>query len=315
MIGAEPMIAATLRRSERWGPAVIVSGADHLDVVGAAIRDAGLEIAEIVSEPAGRNTAPAIAAAALTRGNDPVMLVFPADHVIGDLAAFELAVDLGVEAAGEGWLVTFGAQPTRPETGYGYIQLGEPLGEGYLIERFVEKPDAKTAAVYAAGDEHLWNSGMFAFRASVVLGELQRFQPEIVAAVRLAVQEADRSEKVVTLGPGFATAPAVSIDVAVMERTDRGMVIPLDAGWTDVGSWEALWDIEQHDADGNVVVGDVVLSEVTGSYVRSTTRLVAVAGVDDVVVVETPDAVLVVRRDRSQLVKALVESLGERDEA
>jgi mannose-1-phosphate guanylyltransferase/mannose-6-phosphate isomerase len=308
------MITATLRRSLRWGRPVIVSGADHLEEVTEALARSGLEAAEILSEPTGRNTAPAIAAAALTRPDDPVLLVFPADHVIGDLDEFEVAVDLAVEAAGEGWLVTFGAPPTRPETGYGYIQLGEPIGEGYLIERFVEKPDAATAALYAAGDEHLWNSGMFAFRASVALSELQRHQPGMVEAVRRAVEGASRADRVVTLGVEFSSAPALSIDVAVMEKTDRGMVIPLDAGWTDVGSWEALWDIEQRDADGNVVIGDVVTAAVKGSYIRSGARLVAVAGVEDVVVVETAEAVLVVGRRQSQLVKELVEKLGERDE-
>jgi mannose-1-phosphate guanylyltransferase/mannose-6-phosphate isomerase len=309
------MIAATVRRTARWGKAVIVSGVDHVDDLERAVGSSNLDIGEVLSEPEGRNTAPAIAAAAMTRSNDPVLLVFPADHVIRDLSAFEVAVELAVEAAGEGWLVTFGAPPTRPETGYGYIQLGEAIGEGYLIERFVEKPDAGTAAVYAAGDEHLWNSGMFAFRASVVLGELQRYQPELLDVVRQAVDEAERSGRRTALGERFSSAPSISIDVAVMERTDRGMVIPLDAGWTDIGSWEALWDIEQHDADGNVVLGDVLLNEVTGSYVRSTSRLVSVAGVDDVIVVETPEAVLVVGRQHSQMVKGLVEKLGERNEA
>ena len=249
-------------------------------------------------------------AAALLAPPDSVMLVLPADHLIARPEAFRSAVGQAIEAAGQGGIVTFGVVPTRAETGFGYIKPGAGSGGVAGVESFFEKPDADTARGYLA-DGFLWNSGMFAFRADVMLEELRRLEPALVAAVESSLSGAG-SEAIVHPGPAFADAPTISIDHAVMERTRRAMVVPLDAGWSDVGSWATLHEVGAADDAGNVIEGDVISLGVSGSYLRSTGRTLAVIGVSGVVVVETPEAVLVVAIDRTQDVKSVVEELARR---
>jgi mannose-1-phosphate guanylyltransferase/mannose-6-phosphate isomerase len=277
----------------------------------------------IVLEPVGRNTAPAVAVAALLAGaggEDPILLVLPADHVITDSAALRAAVQAGVALAEEGRLLTFGIVPDKPETGYGYIRAGAPLEpvKAYAVAEFKEKPDLQTAEGYLASGDYYWNSGMFLFRASSFLAELERFAPEMLAACRKAVAAAARDLDFTRLdGESFAACPGNSIDYAVMEKTAAAAVIPLDAGWSDVGSWSALWEVGARDADGNVVKGDVLTKDVRNCYLHASTRMVAAVGVENHVIVETGDAVLVASRDRVQDVKAIDEQLKlrQRDEA
>jgi mannose-1-phosphate guanylyltransferase/mannose-1-phosphate guanylyltransferase/mannose-6-phosphate isomerase len=205
-------------------------------------------------------------------------------------------------------------QPSRPETGFGYIEPGEPESSWFRIRAFAEKPDSETAAAFLAGGRHLWNSGMFAFRADIVTAELSRLAPDIAAAVRSALEAGKRTVGRIELGDEFETAPAVSLDKAVMEHTDLAVMLPLGADWSDLGSWQSLYEVGEPDKDGNVILGDVVASNVSGSYLRSQGRLLVVNDVEDVVVVETPDAVLVTSRKGSQDVKAIVERLSGRTE-
>ncbi len=272
--------------------------------------------AALILEPVARNTAPATAVAALqltTDGADPILFVMPADHVIRNEQAFSEAVDLAAGFAEEGYLLTFGIDPTCPETGYGYIRFGDPLAEGvHVVEEFREKPDAATAEEYVSSGCYLWNSGMFMFRASRFLAELEAHAPGVLDAARAALAGAEHDGSVTRLDEtAFAAAPSISIDYAVMEHTTSAAVVPIHTGWSDVGSWTALWELGQHDEDGNVVVGDVEMIDVQNSYVRSSGRLVAAIGLDDIVIVDTPDATLVSRRDRSQDVKAIVDRLRE----
>jgi mannose-1-phosphate guanylyltransferase/mannose-6-phosphate isomerase len=259
----------------------------------------------------GRNTAPAIAVAALeaTRdGDDALLLVLPSDHVIADEATFRRAVLAAVPAAQAGKLVTFGIVPTGPETGYGYIKAaaGDVVR---AVDRFVEKPDLATAEQYVQSGEYFWNSGMFLFKASRYLTELERFQPAMLAASRTAWEQARRDSDFTRLGKeAFAAVPADSIDYAVMEKTADAVVIPLDAGWNDVGSWTALRDVSEQDSDGNAHHGDVIAIDCRNTYAYGE-RLIALVGLDDVIVVETDDAVMVGKSDRMQEIKQVVAQL------
>src|SRR5690606_15821833 len=262
-------------------------------------------------EPVGRNTAPAIAAAALQAmagGDDPLLLVLPSDHVVRDAAGFRAAVQEALSAAGAGALVTFGIVPAAPETGFGYIQAG--AGEGVRqVQRFVEKPDAATAQSYLQAGGYYWNSGMFLFRASRYLEELERFRPEILSAVRAAFDGAARDGDFVRLDrDAFAAGPSDSIDYAVMEKTADARVLPVGIGWNDVGSWSALWEVSEQDGHGNARHGDVIAVDSRNSYAYAR-RLVALVGVDDLVVVETDDAVLVAHKEKVQQVKDVVARL------
>lgn len=270
----------------------------------------------VVLEPVGRNTAPAVAVAALeltASGDDPILLVLPADHVIRNLDAFVEAVQAAARFADQGYLVTFGITPTGPETGYGYIRFGQSIADNVRdVDEFVEKPDAPTAEDYVTSGRYLWNSGMFLFRASRYLAELERHEPDVLVAARAALNAARRKDHQIELDAhAFAASPSISIDVAVMERTDEAAVVPISAGWSDVGSWDALWSIGHHDENGNVVHGDALLLDVTNTFVRAEGVLVAAVGLDNMVIVDTPDATLVARRDRSQDVKRVVEALRE----
>ena len=266
-------------------------------------------------EPAGRNSAPAIAAAAAlvaAEAPDAVLWMLAADHVITDLSAMHAALRVAAPLAAEGRIVTFGIRPAGPETGYGYIETGAPLPAhpgANAVARFVEKPDAATAAAYVSGGKHVWNSGMFVFTARTLLDEMARHAPEVRQAAEAAVAEATTDLDFIRLAPSFAAAPSISLDYAVAERTDRAAVVPVDPGWSDVGSWDALWELGAKDAGGNVTIGDVMLEGADGCYVRSDGILTAVVGLQDAVVVVEKDAVLAMHRDRAQDVKKIVDRL------
>ena len=316
MVDERTMLRATFDRlsgipemADPW----VVCNADHHQLVARELFAAGFKPGNVILEPMGRNTAPAAAAAAMiiaTQAPGSLMLLLPADHVIADEAAFRAAVGDAVGAAEDDHLVTFGIVPSYPETGYGYIEVGPAVSEAARkVARFVEKPDRATAESYVASGNFLWNSGMFLFPVHRYLQELERFEPEMATSVAGAVARADRTAAIALDADEFAACPANSIDFAVMERTDSAVVVPLDAGWSDVGSWAALWELEADGSATNVLVGDVAAVDVTGSYIRSEGRLVAAIGLDDVVIVETDDAVMVAPRNRSQDVKDMVTHL------
>ena len=305
-IFGEPLFEATLGRVDEiglGGTAMVVTGIEQLPAVEQSLATKGIERAAILVEPAARNTAPAVVAAALMADPDDVLVVLPSDHLVTDTPAFGDAVRQAVAFAQDGALVTFGIEPSRPETGYGYIQKGEPIGSGFRVERFKEKPGEEEAARLAVDGAHLWNSGMFVFGASEILTEARLRAHEIVASVESALP-AERTGTI-TLGEGFSRAPAISIDHAIMEKAENAVVIPLDAGWSDIGSWHSVWESSDRDENGNSLVGNVVALDVTDSYVRSESKTVAIAGLSGVVVVVTPDAVLVLPREKSQMVREL----------
>lgn len=313
LAGELTMLQATWKRVApiaARGP-LVIANEEHRFVAAEQLQQVGAEPAAIILEPVGRNTAPAIAVAALeaTRdGGDALLLVLPSDHVINNETAFRSAVQAAAAAAEAGKLVTFGIVPTGPETGYGYIKAAD--GQGLrAVERFVEKPDLGTATRYVSSGQYYWNSGMFLFKASRYLQELERLQPAMLAGSRQAWQQARRDADFTRLDKeAFTAVPSDSIDYAVMEKTADAVVIPLDAGWNDVGSWTALRDVSQQDGDGNAHQGDVIAIDCRNTYAYAQ-RLVALVGLDDVVVVETDDAVLVGKADRMQDVKTVVAQL------
>ncbi|MES2116857.1 MAG: mannose-1-phosphate guanylyltransferase/mannose-6-phosphate isomerase [Pseudomonadota bacterium] len=294
---------------------LIVCGNEHRFLVAEQMRQIGMAPLGILLEPVGRNTAPAVAAAAhYLQALDPdaVMLVLPADHVIADVDAFYAAIEQAAVPVAEGALATFGIVPTAPETGYGYIQSGAAAGapQCYKVDRFVEKPNLATAEGFVAAGNYYWNSGMFLFRAATYLEELRQFAPAIAEASAAAVRQGYRDLDFCRLDEtAFTACPSDSIDYAVMEHTRHAVVVPAAIGWSDVGSWSALWEVQQSDENGNVVRGDVYLDDVSGSLVRAESRIVAVVGVRDLVVVETADAVLVAHKDQVQRVKQIVDHL------
>ena len=318
MVDADTMLQATWRRVAGLATdaPIVVANEDHRFLVAEQLRQAEAPAPAILLEPVGRNTAPAIAAAALQAladGDDPLLLVLPSDHVVGDAEGFRNAVRAACDAAAAGALVTFGIVPGAPETGFGYIEADTreaATGNGLRkVLRFVEKPDAATAQRYLDEGGYYWNSGMFLFRASRYLEELERHRPDIVAATRASFAAAARDGDFIRLErEAFAASPSDSIDYAVMEKTDAAMVLPVDIGWNDVGSWSALWDVAERDGEGNAHHGDVIAIDSRNSYAYSR-RLVALVGVDDLVVVETDDAVLVARKDKVQQVKDVVARL------
>lgn len=310
LVGEQSMLQATWQRAAPVAAhaPIVVANEEHRFVAAEQLQQIGVKPHAILLEPKGRNTAPAIAVAALEAsrdGADPLLLVLPSDHVIGDEAAFQAAVRVAAVAAEQGKLVTFGIKPTAPETGYGYIKAA--AGDGARpVERFVEKPDLATAKSYLASGEYYWNSGMFLFRASRYLEELRKFQPAIADACTTAWQAAKRDADFTRLDKdAFAASPSDSIDYAVMEKTADAVVVPLDAKWSDVGSWSALLDVSPQDANGNAHHGDVIEIDCRNTYAYGS-RLIAMVGLQDVVVVETDDAVLVGHRERIQEVKDIV---------
>lgn len=295
---------------------IVLCKEEHRFLVGEQLQQIGVKAGAIILEPVGRNTAPAVAVAALqamVRGDDPVLLILPADHVVTDPQSFRQAVLIGAELASAGRLITFGIVPGCPETGYGYIRKGEGVDGGtgaFLVDSFVEKPDQTTARQYLASGDYLWNSGMFMFRASVLLAEVEKFAPEIMTACRAAFEQKNLDLDFVRLNrEAFTRCPDDSIDYAIMEKTSAAVVIPLDCGWSDVGSWASLHEVSASDGDGNVIKGDVIVKDTSGCCIRSESRLVTTVGLRDHIVIETSDAVVVAPLDRSQDVKTIVEHL------
>lgn len=321
LVNENTMLQETVLRLdalEGYGPLCCICNEQHRFLVAEQLHEVARDLGGIILEPVGRNTAPAAAIAALhalSRFQDPELLLLPADHVIADSGALARAVASGREASISGALVTFGIRPKGPETGYGYIRAaleGVVGGSRYPVLEFVEKPDLATAESYVRSGAYFWNSGMFLFRADSFLEELERYHPDMLARCRQAYDRAVSDLDFLRLdAEAFAAVPADSIDYAVMEKTDRAVVVPLDAGWNDVGAWSALWELNRHDASANVLKGDVLVHDVRDSYIHSTNRLVAAVGIEGQIVVETPDAVLVASRDRAQEVKFIVQQLQD----
>jgi mannose-1-phosphate guanylyltransferase/mannose-6-phosphate isomerase len=292
---------------------IVICNDAHRFLVAEQLRELDVP-ATIVLEPEGRNTAPAVALAAfIAIADDPdaMLLVMPADHVIRDREAFQAAVRRGLDAAADEKLVTFGVVPKTPETGYGYIQAAADGDLPVPIAAFVEKPDKDTAIAYLQGGQHFWNSGMFLFTAKAFLDAVQKFEPDIYSACQASIENRMDGEDFVRPDPdAFLRSPSNSIDYAVMEKTDKAVMVPLDAGWSDVGSWSALQEVRDRDIDGNTVDGDVLMLDCKNSFVQAESRLVAAVGLEDMVVIETRDSTLVARKDRSQDVKKLVDQLN-----
>ncbi len=328
--GGVTLLQGTLKRLTTQGkwpahflPPMVVCNEEHRFLVGEQARQFGIPFERIVLEPIGRNTAPALTCAALAAregGADPLLLMMPADHLIGDPGRFLAAITAGSELAMQGRLVTFGVVPTAPETGYGYIQLGATLEssgpQANLIGAFKEKPDLTTAATYVAAGTYRWNSGIFLLRASAWLQAIEQYQPEILTACRTAVSDASRDGEFLRLNKAaFTACPADSIDYAVMEpianqHPERTAVVSLDAGWSDVGSWSSLWEVSAKSAEGNVTRGDVCAIDCKDNLIFAESKLVAAVGCEDLVIVETPDAVMVAPKSRAQEVKAIVDWLA-----
>lgn len=316
--GSHSLVQETALRVSGAGFAapLVVAAADHRFMVAEQLAQVGITPRAVVLEPMGRNTAPAIAAAALmlvAEQADAVMLILPADHVIRDVAAFHQAVERGLDAVKRNKLVLFGIRPDHAATGYGYIHMGQPLPSlagVFGVSAFVEKPDRQSAAAYLEAGDYVWNSGMFLMSAAQVIDELARHAPEVLAGARAALAKASRDPDFVRLdAEGFGRCPSISIDYAVMESTDQAAVAPAEMGWTDVGAWSAVWGLGEPGADGNVVRGDVAQVGSRNSYLHSDGPLVAAVGVDDLVVVATADAVLVAHRSADQHVKPLLDLL------
>jgi len=318
LVGERTMLQDTVGRvvGQGFAAPLVICNDEHRFVIAEQLRQIAVTPFAIALEPVGRNTAAAAAVAALIiteQDPDALLLLLPADHVIRDTDAFHAAIEAAASAAAAGNLVTFGITPTQPETGYGYIRQGAELtGHGgvFQVDAFVEKPRIETAEDMLTAGGHFWNGGMFLFSASKLLAEMEKFEPAIVASCREAISKGSRDLDFFRLDPeAFGRAPSISIDYAVMERTDAAVVVPATIGWTDVGAWSALWDIGAKDEDGNVTVGDVITEDAKNCYIRSEGVLTAVVGLDDVVVVTTDDAILVASRDRVQDIKLVVERL------
>src|SRR5271169_1372615 len=319
LLGSDSLLQQTVRRvgdRDRFARPLLVANEEHRFIIAEQLREIGAAPSALLLEPAGRNTAPAACVAALAlveKDPDPLMLLMPSDHIIKDVAAFDEAIERAAAAARGGSLVTFGITPERPETGYGYIRRGDALrsiGGVFQIAEFVEKPGPEQAQAYLASGKHLWNGGIFLFPAQLLLNELERLRPDIVAACRQALAEADRDADFVRLGKeAFAACATDSIDYAVMEHTQHAAVVPVAMGWSDVGSWDALWEISAKDAAGNSIAGNVVAEDTRNCYLRSEAGLLAAIGVEDLVVVVTGDAVMLAPRNRTQEVRQLVARL------
>jgi mannose-1-phosphate guanylyltransferase/mannose-6-phosphate isomerase len=320
LVTGKSLLQDTVERlsGDRYGDPIIICNDEHRFIIAEQVREIGANGAHIVLEPVGRNTAPATAVSAILAeksGADPVILVAPSDHAILNAPAFQGAIETALAAALGGKLVTFGITPTSAETGYGYIRCpGAATGAAasHDVEAYVEKPDTPTAEQYLKDGGYFWNSGIFLFRASVFLAELEQWQPEMASYCRQAVNDGQDDLDFIRLAaPPFEAITANSIDYAVMEKTKNAQMVAVDMGWSDVGSWDALWELSKRDSDGNAAIGDVVLQDVTGSYVRSEHKLVAAVGIKDLIVVVTDDAVLVADRAEAQKVKNLVDALKD----
>lgn len=297
-------------------PPLLICNEEHRFIVAEQLRQENFKHSGIILEPVGRNTGPAIALAAIKamqNGDDPLLLVLAADHVIQDHAAFTKSIEKAIEPAKQGALITFGIIPTTPETGYGYIKKGHLINEfAFQVERFVEKPDLNTAEQYIASNQYLWNSGMFLFKASCYVNELKKHAPEILSSCELALQNSLSDLDFTRINAEiFEACPEDSIDYAVMEKADNVLVVPMDAGWSDVGSFSSLWEVSPKDQQSNVIIGDVLTENTRNSYVYSQSKLVSTVGVDNLVIIETKDAVLVANKDNVQDVKSIVNQLKQ----
>lgn len=318
LCGEETLLQQTISRLQGLdvGALIVITNEEHRFLMAEQLRQLAIKDAQILLEPVGRNTAPAIALAALqakTREEDPILLVLAADHFIANTAAFVSAVEVGQKLAEQNKLVTFGIVPTQPETGYGYIRRGEELQiGGFSVTKFEEKPDLATAQNYLASKDYFWNSGIFMFKASRYLQVLREFAPEILVACEQAIEGIQTDLDFVRIdAKAFSACPSESIDYAIMEKVQDAVMVPLDAGWSDIGSWSALWENATKDVLGNACKGDVLIEQTTNSLAYSEHRLVTLLGVNNVVVVETKDAVLVASKDSVQDVKKLVEKIQQ----
>jgi mannose-1-phosphate guanylyltransferase len=313
--GEDTMLQATIKRLKGLdiSSSVTICNEEHRFFVAEQLREINM-LGTIILEPLGRNTAPAIALAALTSDDDPLLLVLSADHVIQDEFAFTEAVNKAIPLAEKGKLVTFGIVPRELDTGYGYIKRGNDLGEGFTVDEFVEKPSLEVAQGYISSGEYYWNSGMFLFRASSYIEELKKFRPDILEQCKTSVMDVKADIDFLRINKEtFESCPSESIDYAVMEKTSHAVVVPMDAGWSDIGSWSSLWDISEKDGDGNASFGDVMLHKSKNCYVRSDDNLVAAVGLDDLVIVATKDAVMVAHKDSVQDAKLIVQQLKDKD--
>nr|AEP25474.1 mannose-1-phosphate guanylyltransferase [Yersinia pseudotuberculosis] len=295
---------------------LFICNQEHRFVVAEQLRKNNIAHSGIILEPVGRNTASAIALAAfssLNTGSDPLLLILPADHVIKGIAEFEKSISEALSLANSGYLVTFGITPTSPESGYGYIKVGESINEhSFEVSSFVEKPDIAKAKNYIDSGEYLWNSGMFLFKASSYLSELRKFRPEIFSACEGSIKNAHQDLDFIRLDESiFESCPNESIDCAVMENSSNVIVVSMDAQWNDIGSWSALWDVSKKDEFGNAIRGDVLIEDSNNSYIYSQSRLVTAVGVSEIIIIETKDAILVANKNKVQNVREIVKKLKE----
>lgn len=311
LVGQESMLQATMRRLCKLeiNSLVTICNEDHRFFVAEQLRDINVS-GEIILEPASRNTAPAVAIAALTSENDPLLLILAADHVIKDESSFASAINDAIPLAKAGKLVTFGIVPNEPNVGYGYINKGEPAGSGFLVKKFVEKPPFNIACEYVESGDYLWNSGMFLFKASRYLEELGKFRPDILAICKTAIGKLTSDLDFLRIDKEeFVKCPSASIDYAVMENTSDAAVVPMDAGWSDIGSWSSLWEISEKDSDGNAIYGDVMTHKTSNSLIKTDRQLITTIGVEDLVIVATKDTVMVAHKNHTQDAKHIVERL------
>jgi mannose-1-phosphate guanylyltransferase len=309
--GEDTMLQATVRRLSSLDvkTSVTICNEEHRFFVAEQLREIN-SLGSIILEPIGKNTAPAIALAAFSTQDDPLLLVLAADHVIQNDTKFIEAVTVAIPLAESGKLVTFGIVPCEPHTGYGYIKRGEKQGDGFVVDKFVEKPSVELAQQYITSGEYYWNSGMFLFRASRYLEELEKFRPDIYRACKASMVATQSDLDFLRINKEkFTECPSESIDYAVMENTADAVVVPMDAGWSDIGSWSSLWDVSQKDTDGNTTHGDVMLHNSSNSYIRTDGKLVAAIGVDDLVIVSTKDALMVAHKNSVQDAKIIAQQL------
>jgi mannose-1-phosphate guanylyltransferase len=309
----ETMLQLTAQRAtgSKFAAPIVVANAKHADMVEEQLDQVTAAAQALILEPAGRNTAPAIALAAIAAGGKAPLLVMPSDHVIADVPAFHAAIDAALPMVEAGWLVTFGIAPDAPETGYGWIHIGDRIGEGvHRVANFVEKPPRDRAEAMLASGDHAWNGGIFLFRADVYLGALASFEPDMLAACQRAMADARREgARIYPEASAFASSPSESIDYAVMEKAERVAVVPVSMGWSDLGSWDALYAISDGDVDGNAHHGDVIALDTANCLVRSDGVRLALVGVQDLIVVASGNDVLILPRGRSQEVKMLMEAM------
>ena len=313
LAGEDTMLQATMKRLDGLdiSSSVTICNEEHRFFVAEQLRQID-RLGSIILEPVGRNTAPAIALAALMSDDDPLLLVLAADHVIQDEVAFTNAVNEAIPQAKSGKLVTFGIVPNEAHTGYGYIKKGDQDGTGFVVDKFIEKPSIAVAEEYFNSGDYLWNSGMFMFKASRYIEELQKFRPDIVEACKASINGVESDLDFLRINKEtFIECPSDSVDYAVMEKTAAAVVVPMDAGWSDIGSWASLWSMSSKDAVGNVTHGDVLLHETSNSFVRTDGKLIATVGVNDLVIVSTKDAVMVASKDRVQDAKIIVQKLKD----